>query len=145
MSPISKACSAGRRRHRSGARAKNGLLQVLDLPGGLRIMTIHSFCQSLLYRFPLEAGVSPHFELLETRATAGLLRQARDAVLIDRSPAIKEAVRRVAVALGEHSLGEGLAALDRKRTEFTRLLARHGGDVDAVVAAVYGRSGSSLI
>ncbi len=119
------------------ARGKNGLLQVLDLPGGLRIMTIHSFCQSLLYRFPLEAGVSPHFELLETRATAGLLRQARDAVLIDRSPAIREAVRQVAVALGEHSLGEGLSALDGKRTAFTRLLARLGGDVDALVAEVH--------
>lgn len=119
-------------------RARNGLLTVLDLPGGLRIMTIHSFCQSLLYRFPLESGVSPHFELLETRASAGLLRQARDAVLIDRTPAIREAVRCVAVALGEHSLGEGLAALDRKRTELTRLLDDHDGNVDAVVAAVYG-------
>jgi len=123
------------------ARAKNGLLAVLDLPGGLRIMTIHSFCQSLLHRFPVEADVSPHFELLEPRATAGLLRQARDAVLIDRSPAIREAVQHVAVALGEHSLGEGLAALDRRRTGFTQLLAKHRGDVDAVVATVYGALG----
>ncbi len=122
-------------------RAKNGLLAVLDLPGGLRIMTIHSFCQSLLHRFPLEANVSPHFELLEPRSTADLLRRARDVVLIDRSPAVRDAVRCLAVALGEHSLGEGLAALDRKRTEFTRLLAAHDGDVDAVVRAVYGALG----
>src|SRR5437762_1828698 len=31
----------------------------LDTPGGLKIQTIHSFCQSLLKRFPLEAGLSP--------------------------------------------------------------------------------------
>ncbi len=125
-------------------RAKNGLLAVLDLPGGLRIMTIHSFCQSLLFRFPLEARVSPHFELLEPRATKGLLRQARDTVLIDRSPVTREAVKTLAVALGEHSLGEGLAALDRKRTEFTRMLAAHGGDVDAALAAVYEALGVEL-
>ena len=35
---------------------------VLDLPGGMRIGTIHAFCQSLLRRFPLEAALSPHFQ-----------------------------------------------------------------------------------
>ncbi|MEZ5935044.1 MAG: double-strand break repair helicase AddA [Alphaproteobacteria bacterium] len=122
-------------------RAKNGLLQVLDLPAGLRIMTIHSFCQSLLYRFPLEAGISPHFELLEPRAQAGLMREARDAVLLDRSRAMQEAVQKLAVALGEHSLGEGLAALDGKRAELTRLLAEHRGDVDRLVDAVFAALG----
>ena len=39
--------------------------RVLDLPGGMRISTIHAFCQSLLRRFPLEAAISPHFELQE--------------------------------------------------------------------------------
>ncbi len=31
----------------------------------VRIGTFHAFCQELLTRFPLEAGVSPNFELLE--------------------------------------------------------------------------------
>ena len=44
---------------RARARALFGL--VLDLPGGMRIATIHSFCQSLLRRFPLEAGIPPHW------------------------------------------------------------------------------------
>ena len=39
--------------------------RVLDLPGGMRIGTIHAFCQSLLRRFPIEAAVSPHFRLVE--------------------------------------------------------------------------------
>ncbi|MGJ8556028.1 MAG: UvrD-helicase domain-containing protein, partial [Sulfitobacter geojensis] len=30
----------------------------IETPGGLKIQTIHSFCASLLRRFPLEAGVS---------------------------------------------------------------------------------------
>jgi ATP-dependent helicase/nuclease subunit A len=31
--------------------------KVLDLPGGMRIGTIHAFSQSLLRRFPLEAAI----------------------------------------------------------------------------------------
>lgn len=38
---------------------------VLDLPGGMRIGTIHAFCQSLLRRFPLEAAMNPHFTVME--------------------------------------------------------------------------------
>ena len=39
-----------------GAEAARALFaRVLDLPGGMRIGTIHAFCQSLLRRFPLEA------------------------------------------------------------------------------------------
>ena len=33
--------------------------KVLDLPGGMRIGTIHAFSQSLLRRFPLEAALFP--------------------------------------------------------------------------------------
>lgn len=41
---------------------------VLDAPGGgLRIQTIHSFCQSLLAGFPLEAGIVPGFKAMEER------------------------------------------------------------------------------
>lgn len=123
------------------SRAKNGLLVVLDLPAGLRIMTIHSFCQSLLHRFPLEAGVSPHFDLLEPRAAAGLRRKALDAVLIERTPALQDAIRRLAVALGEHSLGDGLAALDQKRDQLSEAIAVHGGDMEAVIAEVFSTLG----
>lgn len=45
----------------------------IESPGGLKIQTIHSFCASLLRRFPLEAGVSPQFTEIEDRA-ADLLR-----------------------------------------------------------------------
>ena len=41
--------------------------RVLDLPGGMRIGTIHAFSQSLLRRFPLEAAISPHFQLADER------------------------------------------------------------------------------
>ena len=55
-------------------RARRLFARAIETPGGLRIQTIHSFCASLLRRFPLEAGVSPHFTELDER-TGRLLRQ----------------------------------------------------------------------
>ena len=51
---------------------------VLDAPGGINILTIHAFCQALLKRFPLEAGVAPGFEILEEAEATTLLRHAQD-------------------------------------------------------------------
>ena len=42
--------------------------------GGLRIMTIHAFCQTLLAGFPLEAGIAPGFRPLEGREEAALVQ-----------------------------------------------------------------------
>ncbi|MFK7867378.1 MAG: double-strand break repair helicase AddA [Alphaproteobacteria bacterium] len=39
--------------------------RVLDAPGGLRLQTIHSFSESLLRRFPLEAGIAADFQVIE--------------------------------------------------------------------------------
>ncbi len=59
--------------------------RVLDLPGGMRIGTIHAFCQSLLRRFPVEAEVSPHFRLVEDTDSRAALNRAWEEVLSERS------------------------------------------------------------
>ena len=56
------------------SRARRLFARAIETPGGLRIQTIHSFCASLLRRFPLEAGVSPNFVELDDRA-GRMLRQ----------------------------------------------------------------------
>ncbi len=61
--------------------------RVLDLPGGMRIGTIHAFCQSLLRRFPLEAQLTPHFETLEAADAAPRLRAAWENALAAAGPA----------------------------------------------------------
>ncbi|MEI6204766.1 MAG: UvrD-helicase domain-containing protein, partial [Enhydrobacter sp.] len=58
--------------------ARRLFARVLDAPGGINILTIHAFCQALLKRFPLEAGVAPGFEVLDEADAAALLRQAQD-------------------------------------------------------------------
>ena len=66
------------------ARARALFARVLDLPGGMRIGTIHAFCQSLLRRFPLEAAISPHFALMDDSDAADAMHEARESMLQTR-------------------------------------------------------------
>ena len=55
------------------ARARTLFASVLEARGGgLRVMTIHAFCQTLLGSFPLEAGLAPGFRAVEGREQAAL-------------------------------------------------------------------------
>jgi ATP-dependent helicase/nuclease subunit A len=51
-------------------RARRLFANVLDAPGGLKIQTIHSFCESVLGRFPLESGIAPNFDVMDERTAA---------------------------------------------------------------------------
>ncbi|MAS86657.1 MAG: double-strand break repair helicase AddA [Micavibrio sp.] len=57
-------------------RARSLFAAVVDVPGGLKIMTIHAFCSSILARFPLEAGLYPGMEAMEEPEAHQLLKQA---------------------------------------------------------------------
>ena len=50
------------------AHARTLFARAIEAPGGLKIQTIHSFCSSLLRRFPLEAGVAPDFKEIDELA-----------------------------------------------------------------------------
>ncbi|WP_294138516.1 double-strand break repair helicase AddA [Sphingomonas sp.] len=66
------------------ARARTLFAGVLDAPGGgLRIQTIHGFCQSLLAAFPVEAGLTPGFRPLEAREEAVLARETLATLLVE--------------------------------------------------------------
>ncbi len=63
------------------ARARRLFARALDTPGGLKIQTIHAFCERLLHQFPFEANVAGHFEVLEQRDVDALTDSARRSVL----------------------------------------------------------------
>jgi ATP-dependent helicase/nuclease subunit A len=58
------------------AHARTLFVRTLDARGGLKIQTIHAFCQSLLARFPLEAELPPGFGTLDDMKAALWLREA---------------------------------------------------------------------
>ncbi len=85
-------------------RARKLFADVLDLPGGMRIETIHAFCQSLLRRFPLEARLSPHFTVADDEAAGQRLREARERVLA--SPTSRAAVGTLAAEIDEQRFSD---------------------------------------
>ncbi len=120
------------------AAARRLFAQVLDVPGGLKIQTIHSFCESLLGRFPIEAGVPPHFQVMDERSASELLRTARDDVLAaalgdDDS---RTALETVTAYLHEDRFSDLLQSLLMQRGRL-RWLVGEGGNPDVARGAVY--------
>ena len=96
---------------------------VLDLPGGMRIGTIHAFCQSLLRRFPLEAALSPHFQLIDDRDAEDAMTEAREAMLAGAdTPAMQEALRTLAGLVSAEQFGRHVVALETDRSRLARAL-----------------------
>ena len=67
-------------------RARKLFATCLNAPAGIRIQTIHSFCQALLKRFPIEGGAPPHFQVIEESDRRALLDRVRNKVLADAGP-----------------------------------------------------------
>lgn len=59
------------------ARARRLFARALETPGGLKIQTIHAFCEAVLHQFPLEANIAGHFELMDAQMEAALTAEAR--------------------------------------------------------------------
>jgi len=53
----------------------------LETPGGLKIQTIHAFCERLLQLFPVEAGIVPNFAVMDDRAAREVLLAIRREIL----------------------------------------------------------------
>lgn len=121
--------------------ARRLLVQVLECPGGIRIQTIHAFCQSLLASFPLEAGLAPHFRALDEIEAAALRMEARTSMLRaagEQRGALAEAFRTVAHTLAERQIGEVLNDFSSRRKPFHEIVNRSGG-IDAYVARIAAR------
>ncbi|MBN9562979.1 MAG: double-strand break repair helicase AddA [Alphaproteobacteria bacterium] len=118
---LSRLGAASDAEARSKARAL--FAEVLDLPGGMRIGTIHAFCQSLLRRFPLEARLSPHFRLIEDRDAEEALRDAREHMLAGAaSPAHRTALDDLAGLATLDGFGRLVAGLQADRAQLARAL-----------------------
>lgn len=115
-------------------KARTLFARVLDAPEGVRILTIHSFCQSILRRFPLEAGIAPHFEVIDDRTRDELLAEARHRLLAD---SMREGNKELADAVGvlsgemaESRMQELFTALVGQRADFEAAFAEnHSGEI----------------
>ncbi len=118
--------------------------RALETPGGLKIQTIHAFCEKLLRRFPLEAGVAPGFTVLEDAAAREVSARARDdvaaAVLQVPESRLAAAYNHFSVDLDYRSFGAMFADFEAKRSEIAAYVAACE-ETGGVEAEVWSRCG----
>lgn len=119
--------------------ARRLLAQVLEVPDGMKIMTIHAFCQSVLSRFPIEAGVLPNFSVMDERDTNDLLEHVRLDLIVNSQLIDSEltfAVANLTSSFHETQFPELMTELTKSRSRVGDLIDKHGG-VKPLIEAVY--------
>ncbi|MBJ7417179.1 MAG: double-strand break repair helicase AddA [Niveispirillum sp.] len=118
--------------------ARRLFARVLDTAGGMKIQTIHAFCQSLLRRFPLEAGLAPNFEVMDDRTAEELLAEAKQSVLLagrfEPGSLLANAVDLLTGSVSEDEFNDLLASLTAERGRLKRILDAQGGLEPAIAA-----------
>ena len=108
-------------------RARRLFAITLDTAGGLKIHTIHAFCERLLHRFPLEAGVPAKFRVLEDQERSAVRDAAIDEILTkavaDARTPLGHALAQVIAATGEERFRE-IVEVALSKQEQLREMAR---------------------
>ncbi|MEO0548192.1 MAG: double-strand break repair helicase AddA [Pseudomonadota bacterium] len=112
--------------------ARRLFARALETPGGLNIQTIHAFCERLLHRFPLEANVPGHFQVMDEAEQTLTMEEARTETQLE---AIREPDSAVALAwsaiMGAASDGAFDKVLNdviKDRERFTGWSATHSSE-----------------
>lgn len=101
--------------------ARRLFARMLSCPGGMRIRTIHAFAQEILRRFPIEAGLPPHFTVIEEIDARALQEDVQARVLGAAASApeseMGRALHLLVRELGERGFQEAMCAVlnDRAR------------------------------
>ena len=115
--------------------ARGLFARALETPGGLKIQTIHAFCEKLLKRFPLEAGVSPNFQVADDTASSAIATAARKTVArlsMQSAGAVSQAYARLSVALDFQAFQTMFSGFEGTRAAIKAYFATHGGRAGAV-------------
>ncbi|MEP9387058.1 double-strand break repair helicase AddA [Mesorhizobium sp. KR9-304] len=111
--------------------ARKLFAEALETPGGLKIQTIHAFCESVLHQFPLEANIAAHFEMLDPQMEELLFAEARREMLtgaVAEKPGLAEAFAAVLERGGEFGLDLLLQEIVGKRDGLRGFIDALGGD-----------------
>ncbi|MGH6803296.1 MAG: double-strand break repair helicase AddA, partial [Methyloceanibacter sp.] len=114
--------------------ARRLFARALEAKGGLKIHTIHGFCERLLQRFPLESQVTPHFSVLDEREQAPMRRAAFDATVgraaEDSQGVLGKALAKIVGLTSGDYIREVIDTVLGKRAELARMVAYHGSRAD---------------
>ncbi|MBW8309879.1 MAG: UvrD-helicase domain-containing protein [Candidatus Paracaedibacteraceae bacterium] len=108
-------------------KARSLFTQILDLSGGIKIQTIHGFCQTVLGRFPLEARIPAQFSILDDMTASALLRRASAKMLHQKSQEYPDLFALLALHYKDKKFEETLEDLLSHRRHL-RQLSHHNID-----------------
>lgn len=108
--------------------ARNIFYRYIDNPDILKIKTIHGFCEEILHRFPMEAGVAPAWNLVSDSNQKILLADAFHRLINTpieasgmeqgESVQVANAFSRIVERISEHSFDELLGILTTQYKQF---------------------------
>ena len=114
--------------------ARRLFARALEAKGGLKIHTIHGFCERLLQRFPLESQVTPHFSVLDEREQALMRRAAFDATVgraaEDSQGVLGKALAKIVALTSGDYIRQVIDTVLGKRAELARMVAYHKSRAD---------------
>ncbi|PYE89098.1 double-strand break repair helicase AddA [Phyllobacterium leguminum] len=127
--------------------ARRLFARALETPGGLKIQTIHAFCEAILHQFPLEANIAGHFELMDDLMQVALVGDARRQLLenarTEANPELAKAFADVLSAAGEMGLQTLLDEAVSRRHALQHFIREVGGNEtrQPLFYAAFGFSG----
>jgi ATP-dependent helicase/nuclease subunit A len=107
--------------------ARRLFARTVETPGGLKIHTIHGFCERLLHLFPFEANVPGRFEVLDDLGEAELLALARREALTQAERdggVLGEALKTLATETSE----DDFSGLLKEAVKYRELLRHYDSD-----------------
>lgn len=104
--------------------ARQLFARALETPGGLKVQTIHAFCERLLQQFPFEANVPGHFDVADDEVQTELLSLARASishqVSVEPESDLADAFATLIDASDDETIDGAVSELLRKRDVFLR-------------------------
>lgn len=123
-------------------RARSLFARVIETPGGMKIMTIHAFCQSVLARFPMEAGLPAGFEVMTESESRQRLRDVRRNLIArfelnkTEDKDLKAAFELLSTLRNADQIEDLMERMMAERGRLRALLTRHN-TIEGLEAAIY--------
>jgi len=119
--------------------ARTLFARALETPGGLKIQTIHAFCEALLHQFPIEANIPGNFSVMEDMAKKRLMDQARREVVLEiaggENPELSQAFSEMMDHAGDAAIEKVIGEIVSRRESLSAWLAEIGGPENARLVA----------
>ncbi|MEG8099109.1 double-strand break repair helicase AddA [Candidatus Liberibacter brunswickensis] len=117
------------------SKARSLLTKILETPGGLKVQTIHAFCESIMQQFPLEANITSNFSIIDDDQSKKLIAEAQksmlSSIMLDNNIELKKAFYKIIEISNETDLETLMSDIISNRNalkQFSCFAKNHGGE-----------------